>query len=225
MENVDSQKHIKGLKLKINEIFYSIQGESSAMGLPCIFIRLTYCNLRCSYCDTEYAFFEGEDKTIEEILQQIESYHCNLVEITGGEPLIQKNVYPFMKLLCDQGYKVMLETAGHMDISAVDHRVKKIMDLKCPSSGEMEKVYWPNINHLNSEDEVKFVISDRQDFAWAGEVMNKYRLSEKCHILFSPNFGKIEYDQLAEWILQEQFPVRLQLQLHKFIWSADKKGV
>ena len=225
MQKSNLARNIAGLKLKINEIFYSLQGESSAMGKPCVFIRLTYCNLRCSYCDTQYAFFEGTNKTIEEILKKIESYRCNLVEITGGEPLLQKNVYPLMEILCDRGYQVMLETAGHMDIGGVDSRVKRIVDLKCPSSCESDKNFWPNINYLNKHDEVKFVIGGKHDFDWSKEILKRYRLAEKCHVLFSPVFGRTKLDQLASWILEENLPVRMQLQLHKYIWSPDKRGV
>jgi 7-carboxy-7-deazaguanine synthase len=225
MQKNNHRDNSSGLKLKINEIFYSLQGESSAMGIPCVFIRLTYCNLRCSYCDSQYAFFEGTDMTIKYILKKIESYHCNLIEITGGEPLLQQNIYPLMEILCDKGYEVMLETAGHIDISGVDARVKRIVDLKCPSSGESDKNFWPNINYLNKHDEVKFVIGDRQDFDWSKEILNRYLLAEKCQVLFSPVFGVIELAQLAGWILQENLPVRMQLQLHKYIWSPDKRGV
>lgn len=225
MQKINQGKDVSGLKLKINEIFYSLQGESSSIGVPCVFIRLTYCNLRCSYCDTQYSFFEGEDLTIHEILKKIASYRCNLIEITGGEPLLQKNVYPLMKILCDKGYEVMLETAGHMDIGAVDVRVKRIVDLKCPSSAEADKNFWPNINYLNGHDEVKFVIGDKRDFDWSKEILNRYRLAEKCQVLFSPVFGTLELAQLAGWILQENLPVRMQLQLHKYIWSPGKRGV
>jgi len=219
------KKKTQILKLKINEIFYSIQGESSYMGKPCVFIRLTYCNLHCSYCDTKYAFFEGVDMTLNEIINQVSSYRCNLVEITGGEPLLQKNVLPLMNMLCDLDYDVMLETGGHIDISAVDKRVKKIMDLKCPSSGEVEKNYWPNIKQLMPSDEVKFVIGNREDYVWAKKVIEDHLLNDRSKILFSPIFDKIEYSQLAKWILEDHLDVRMQLQLHKFIWPLDTRGV
>ena len=225
MQKSNPGEDVSDFKLKVNEIFFSIQGESSAMGIPCVFIRLTYCNLRCSYCDTTYAFFEGKDLTIREILNKISSYRCNLIEITGGEPLLQKNVYPLMKVLCDKGFDVMLETAGHIDIGVVDDRVKRIVDLKCPTSGESEKNFWPNINYLNKHDEVKFVIGNRQDFDWSKEILNRYRLAEKCQVLFSPVYGTLELAQLAGWILEENLPVRMQLQLHKYIWSPDKRGL
>ena len=174
------------LRLKVNEIFFSIQGESSYAGKPCVFVRLTYCNLRCSYCDTEYAFFEGNEMTIREILSEVAGFGCNLVEVTGGEPLLQENVHVLMKNLCDEGYAVLLETAGHMDISAVDQRVIKIMDIKCPSSGESEKILWGNVDNLNTRDEIKFVISDHSDFDWAvGIVRDKKLGGKKYGIIFT----------------------------------------
>jgi 7-carboxy-7-deazaguanine synthase len=214
-----------GNKLRINEIFYSIQGESSNAGLPCVFVRLTYCNLRCTYCDTEYAFFEGSEMELSEIIEKISSYKCQLIEITGGEPLIQKNVHPLMRALCDMGYQVMLETAGHMDISTVDRRVKIIMDIKCPSSGESEKIRWENINLIKPDDEIKFVIGDRADFDWARAVIHDHKMNEKCHILFSPVFDKMSNLELADLILEYNLPVRMQVQLHKYIWSPERRGV
>ncbi len=212
-------------KLKINEIFYSIQGESSFSGLPCVFVRLTYCNLRCSFCDTEYAFFEGDEMVIDDIFDQVVAYECRLVEITGGEPLIQKNVQQLMTKLCDAGYQVLLETAGHMDISNVDKRVHCIMDIKCPSSNESDKILWENISSLTEKDEVKFVIGNKDDFNYAVEVVEKYKLSDKCMVLFSPVFDKLGNESLARWILDNKIPVRMQLQMHKFIWSPDARGV
>ena len=212
-------------QLKINEIFYSIQGESTYAGLPCVFIRLTGCNLRCSYCDTAYAFYEGEDKTFSEILAQIEGYKCRLVEITGGEPLIQKNVLPFVQMLCDSGYEVLLETGGHMDITALDSRVKRIVDIKCPSSGESQKVRWKNLDILTENDQLKFVLGDREDYLWAKDVIEEHALSGRCPLIMSPVFGKMDYAILAKWILEDHLPVRLQLQLHKYIWPPDARGV
>ncbi len=211
--------------LKINEIFYSIQGESTFAGRPCIFVRLTYCNLRCTYCDTEYAFHEGEERTLQQILQEIKEYGCNLVEITGGEPLIQKNVYPLMTNLADAGYTVLLETGGHMDIAPVDPRVRRIVDIKCPSSGESDKVYWDNIALLTDLDEVKFVIGDREDYEWAKAVLKKYNLNERCPVLFAPVFGQLKNKHLAEWILEDRLNVRFQLQMHKYIWPPEQRGV
>lgn len=212
------------LILKINEIFFSIQGESTFAGRPCVFVRLTYCNLRCSYCDTSYAFFEGSEMSIGQILLRIREFGCSLVEITGGEPLIQKNVYPLMSLLCDNNYEVLLETAGHMDISKVDHRVRRIMDLKCPSSGESEKMLWSNINHLRSKDEVKFVAGDSDDLNWIEAVLKKYRINEICTVLISPVHGRMSNRRLADWILEKSLPVRMQIQMHKQIWEPDARG-
>ena len=211
--------------LKINEIFYSIQGESSLAGLPCIFIRLTYCNLRCSYCDTEYAFYEGTDYTIEEILAEIKKYECKLVEITGGEPLVQKEVLPLMKKLCDSGYYVIIETGGSLSIKEIDKRVKIIMDLKCPSSKMAEKNLYENIDVLKLNDEVKFVIGNRQDYDWSKNVISQYLLTEKCSVLFSNVFEELKPVQLAEWILEDNLKVRFQIQMHKYIWDPKKRGV
>ena len=211
--------------LKVNEIFFSIQGESSMAGLPCIFIRLTYCNLRCSYCDTEYAFYEGSDYSIEDILSEIKKYDCRLVEITGGEPLVQSEVHVLMIELCNKGYSVMLETGGSFSIKDVDNRVKIIMDLKCPSSKMAHKNLYENIDYLKSNDEVKFVIGNREDYNWAKDIIRKYSLAEKCLVLFSNVFSELEPIQLAEWILQDNLKVRLQLQLHKYIWNPTKRGV
>lgn len=212
-------------QLNINEIFFSIQGESSFAGLPCVFVRLTYCNLRCNYCDTEYAFYEGDWRSIDDIIEEIKKYNCRLVEVTGGEPLLQENVLPFMSRLCDEKYTVLLETGGHMDIAQVDKRVKRIMDIKCPSSNESHKTFWPNIEKLNSNDQVKFVIGDFEDYQFAKEIINKYNLNEICTILLSPVFRKINVQQLAEWILEDNLPVRMQLQMHKFIWEPETRGV
>lgn len=211
--------------LKINEIFYSIQGESSLAGLPCIFIRLTYCNLRCSYCDTEYAFYEGTNYSFEEILSEIRKYNCNLVEITGGEPLVQKEVFALTTTLCDLGYQVMIETGGSLSIKKIDQRVKVIMDLKCPSSKMADKNLYENINHLKQNDEVKFVIGNREDYDWSKNIINQYRLTEKCSVLFSNVFSELEPIRLAEWILKDNLKVRFQLQMHKYIWSPTKRGV
>jgi 7-carboxy-7-deazaguanine synthase len=211
--------------LKVNEIFYSIQGESSFAGLPCVFVRLTYCNLRCSFCDTEYAFFEGTEMTVDEIVDKVSEYDCRLVEITGGEPLIQANVHRLMTKLSDNEYQVILETGGHMDISQVDERVHRIMDVKCPTSNESEKMLWENFNYLTKKDEVKFVIGDKTDFDYAVEIIEKYKLNDNCGVLLSPVFNKIDNLILAGWILENKVPVRMQFQMHKYIWSPDKRGV
>ena len=212
-------------QLVINEIFHSIQGESGHMGRPCVFVRLTYCNLRCSYCDTEYAFYEGTPMDNNEILQKVASYHCKLVEITGGEPLVQEGVHDFMTLLCNEGYEVLLETGGSLDISPVDARVKRIVDLKCPSSGMLKKNLYSNIDHLRPTDEVKFVIGNRDDFDWAAETIEKHGLVKRCPVLMSVVFGVLEPVVLAEWILESKLNVRFQLQMHKYIWQPETRGV
>jgi len=211
--------------LKVNEIYFSVQGESSRAGLPCVFVRLTYCNLRCTYCDTEYAFFEGEDKSVDEIIIEVKKYGCNLVEITGGEPLVQEESLNLMKKLCDKGFDVMLETSGNMPICNIDDRVNIIMDLKCPSSGMMKKNLYENVNYLKKTDELKFVIGDREDYDWMNEMINKYDLYNKCKILVSVVFGKLEPLDLVNWVLEDKLDVRFQLQMHKFIWHPETKGV
>ncbi len=215
----------KEKKLCVNEIFFSIQGESTYAGLPCVFVRLTYCNLRCNYCDTEYAFHEGEWMNFDHIIRKVKDYNCNLVEVTGGEPLLQENVHPFLQRLCDDGFDVLLETAGHMDISRVDKRVKRIMDIKCPSSGEQDKMDWQNINYINSNDQIKFVVGSIEDYNFAKETIARYKLTEICPLLISPVFDKIELGKLAAWILEDNLAVRMQLQMQKYIWRADKRGV
>jgi 7-carboxy-7-deazaguanine synthase len=212
--------------LRINEIFYSIQGEGSRTGEPCVFIRLTGCGLRCTYCDTEYAFYEGDDRPLENILNEVLSYGCNLVELTGGEPLEQEAVYPIMSSLCDQGYEVMIETGGHIDISRVDHRVKRIVDLKTPSSGMESKNYYQNIEYLTKHDEVKFVIGSREDYIWSKEHIELFNLSAKVGtILMSPIRDMLQSSDLAKWILEDKLPVRFQVQLHKIIWPGVERGV
>lgn len=211
--------------LVVNEIFHSIQGESTHAGRPCVFVRLTYCNLRCSYCDTEYAFEEGEEMSVEDIIKKIDSYHCNLVEITGGEPLLQPAVHHLMTLLCDRGYEVLLETSGSMDISVVDPRVKRIIDFKCPSSGMEMRNFWDNVYYLKDDDEVKFVIGDKNDYEWAKGIIKKYDLLKKTVVLMGVVNGILEPKKLAEWILNDRLNVRYQLQIHKYIWSPDTRGV
>ena len=211
--------------LTINEVFFSIQGESTHAGRPCVFVRLSGCNLRCNWCDTAYAFHEGAVRTFDSLLEEIKSYRCNLIEITGGEPLLQKNVLPFMTHLCNAGYEVLLETGGQMDIHPVDKRVQRIMDVKCPSSGESDKNHWANMRLLTERDQVKFVIGSREDYDWAKQIINRYNLEEKCPLLMSPVFSMISGRNLVEWILKDNLKVRFQLQLHKYIWSPDAKGV
>ena len=212
-------------KLKVNEIYYSIQGESSLSGLPCIFIRLTYCNLRCDYCDSEYAFYEGEDYTVKEILQKIKKYNCNLVEVTGGEPLLQSECIELLNQLNKNKYDVMLETSGSLPIKDVPENVKKIIDFKCPSSNMKHKNLWEIIDDISKHDEVKFVIGDKNDFKWALNKIKTYDLEEKCSILFSSVFDKIEYQKVVEWILNSNINARFQLQIHKHIWKKEKRGV
>ena len=213
------------MSLKVNEIYYSIQGESTHVGRPCIFIRLTYCNLRCTYCDTEYAFYEGKDIEIPEIMATIKQWNCNLVEVTGGEPLFQDECIDLLNELTNQNYEVLLETGGSLSISDVPTEIVRIVDFKCPSSGMEKKNLWAIVNDLQPHDEVKFVIGDREDFDWAKEMLNKYSLNEKCSILFSPTFGKIDPSLIVEWILEGDIPVRMQLQMHKHIWESEGKGV
>src|ERR1700736_2331805 len=212
--------------LTVNEIYHSVQGESTWAGRPCVFVRLTFCDLRCSYCDTEYAFYEGQKRSLDEIVAQVAALQCPLVEITGGEPLLQKNVLPLMKTLCDAGHTVLLETSGAHDISPVDPRVHRIMDLKTPGSGEVEKNLWSNIEHLTPRDEVKFVIGSREDYEWSRERVDRFSLPTRCHaVLFSPIFGRIDPRQIVEWILADKLDVRFQLQMHKFIWTPTQRGV
>ena len=216
----------KAATLTINEIYHSIQGESTWAGRPCVFVRLTFCDLRCSYCDTAYAFYEGEKTPLPAIVERVLKFACPLVEITGGEPLLQKNVLPLMTMLADAGMIVLLETSGAHDISKVDARVHRIMDLKTPGSGECERNLWSNIPHLTLRDEVKFVIGSREDYEWSREKMREYDLSKQCHaVLFSPIFGRIEPREIVEWMLADKLEARFQLQMHKFIWSPTRRGV
>lgn len=212
--------------LKINEIYQSIQGESSKAGLPCVFVRFTYCNLRCEYCDTEYAFYEGKDYTVDQIIHKIREYECNLVEVTGGEPLVQdEECRLLMKQLCDENFEVLLETGGSLPIKDIDSRIKIIMDLKCPSSGMMKKNLYENLSYLKTDDELKFVIGSREDYDWAKEIINKYDLENRCDILFSVVFNKLDPVTLVEWMLTDKIKARFQLQMHKYIWQPETKGV
>jgi len=211
--------------LVINEIFYSIQGESSFAGWPCVFIRLTGCNLRCTWCDTAYAFDKGQPLSLDDIIAKVCNFDCPLVEVTGGEPLLQSNVLPLLKRLCDLGKTVLLETGGSLDIVPVDLRIIKIMDLKCPSSGETDKNRYANLRHLTKQDEIKFVIAGRADYDWASRTLTEHQLSTRCTILFSPVVEKLSLQTLAEWILADHLPVRLQTQWHKHIWGAAARGV
>jgi 7-carboxy-7-deazaguanine synthase len=211
--------------IKINEIYLSVQGESSHTGLPCIFVRLTGCNLRCVWCDTSYAFHEGKAQSIDQTLKDVKNFGINLVEITGGEPLMQEDVYPLMEALLDNGYKVMLETGGSLSLGKVPRDVIKILDLKCPGSGEHKKNNLDNLKLLAPHDEVKFVILNRQDYEWSRDLIKKHNINETALILFSPVYGKLELKEMVKWILEDRLPVRLQTQLHKVIWSKETQGV
>jgi 7-carboxy-7-deazaguanine synthase len=209
--------------LRINEIFYSIQGESSRIGRPTVFVRLTGCPMRCTYCDTAYAFHDGQQKEIEEIIQEIKKFDSNYVTVTGGEPLAQKNCIELMNQLCELGYQVSLETGGALDIKDVHAKVKIILDVKTPKSNEDKNNFWPNLANIKPNDEIKFVIQDYEDFSWSMDIIEKYQLNQN-QILFSPVYNVLASEQLAEWILKHQLNVRLQLQLHKILWG-EKKGV
>ncbi len=212
--------------MKVNEIFYSIQGESSFAGCPCAFVRLTACNLRCTYCDTEYAFYEGSEKSVEEIVAAIEPYPTKLVLLTGGEPMLQPGIYDLARALLDLRYTVCIETGGHVSLRALDTRVRKIMDLKCPSSGMEPRNDYSNISWLTRNDEVKFVVGDRNDFEWAAGKIRNYDLAARvAHVLFSPVYGKLPYGDLARWLLDSGLPARMQVQLHKIIWPGITRGV
>ena len=211
--------------LEVTEIYKSVQGESTYMGLPCVFIRLTGCNLRCIWCDTPHAFHDGKKLSIHQIIDEVKSYDINLVEITGGEPLLQKEVFPLMESLLKNKFKVMLETSGSLAINNVPAKVIKIIDLKCPGSGEENKNLWENLNHLTSTDEIKFVIADKTDYEWSKKVLQNYELDKKVPVLFSPVFEKLKLKDLTEWILEDNLPVRLHTQLHKYIWDQKTIGV
>ncbi|MCM3881500.1 MAG: 7-carboxy-7-deazaguanine synthase QueE [Vicinamibacterales bacterium] len=212
--------------LTINEIFHSIQGESTYAGKPCVFVRLTGCDLRCSWCDTPYAFTEGQKMSVDAVLQQIDKYGTPLVEVTGGEPLLQEDVYPLMERLLEAGRTVLLETGGQIDISRVPGAVVKVMDVKCPASGEAAKNEWANIDRLGSRDQVKFVIEGRGDYEFARDIVRRHALERRCAaVLFSPVHGVLDPKALSEWILEDRLPVRLQLQIHKHIWGAAARGV
>ena len=215
------------MALKVNEIFFSIQGESSYAGRPCVFVRLTGCNLRCSYCDTQYAYEEGAELEIAEIVKRVTSHRCTLVEVTGGEPLIQKETPILIHRLLEEGYEVLMETNGSQDISRVDDRCVKIVDIKCPSSGQTGHNDLRNLDRLTNHDEVKFVIADREDYKYAKRILDLMdtNIFRKNRVHFSPAYGRIELDTLAEWILEDHLDVRLHLQLHKVIWAPDKRGV
>ena len=205
--------------LRVSEIFYSLQGETTRMGLPTVFVRLTGCPLRCVYCDTQYAFTGGKVMSIPEILDEVANRRTYYVTVTGGEPLAQKGCLPLLSALCDAHYSVSIETSGAFDITKIDRRVSRIVDIKTPGSGEVSKNLFENLTVISSSDEIKFVLCNREDYQWALEIITNYRLTEVCPILFSPAYGQLEANSLAEWILQDHAPVRLQLQLHKILWG------
>jgi len=212
--------------LTVNEIFHSIQGESTHAGRPCVFVRLTACDLRCSWCDTPYAFYEGHKMTVDEVVAAVDRHGCSLVEITGGEPLLQDDVYPLMDRLLARGRTVMLETGGHRPITRVPAAVVKIVDVKCPGSGEAGKNDWNNLDRLARHDEVKFVVQDRADYEFAKDVIGRHGLADRAGaVLLSPVHGVLDPKTLSEWMLADRLPVRLQLQLHKYIWSPTTRGV
>jgi len=212
--------------LTINEIFHSIQGESTYAGEPCVFVRLTACDLRCRWCDTPYAFHEGRKMSVDEVVRAVEAYGCPMVEITGGEPLLQPDVVPLMERLLASGRTVLVETGGHRSIAGVPAGVIRVMDVKCPGSGEAGRNDWSNLALLTRNDQVKFVLADRVDYEFARDVVTRERLAERCGaVLFSPVHGELPPRQLAEWVLADRLPVRVQVQLHKYIWDPQTRGV
>jgi 7-carboxy-7-deazaguanine synthase len=214
---------LTALTLRVTEIFHSLQGETTRTGLPTVFVRLTGCPLRCGYCDTAYAFHGGTTRSLNDVVSEVGRYHTHYVTVTGGEPLAQKNCPALMSALADRGYSVSLETSGALDVSQVDSRVSRIVDIKTPGSGEVAKNRWDNLAHLNARDEIKFVICDEADYRWARECLAERMLDRICPVLFSPSYGELGPSLLAEWILRDHLPVRLQVQLHKVLWG-DERG-
>ncbi|MCO7224774.1 7-carboxy-7-deazaguanine synthase QueE [Pleionea sp. CnH1-48] len=209
-------------RLRLTEVFYSLQGETRTLGLPTVFVRLTGCPLRCVYCDTEYAFTGGEYHQLEDVVEQVSGYNPRYVTVTGGEPLAQKQpCEELLTALCDKGYEVSLETSGAMDIAGVDPRVVKVMDLKTPDSGELDKNRLENLEHIDSKDQLKFVLCSRKDYDWARMMLDQYQLAERCEILFSPSYGQLNATELADWIVEDNLPVRFQVQLHKLLWNDE----
>ena len=211
--------------MRVTEIFHSIQGESTFAGRSCVFVRLTGCPLRCTWCDTEYAFFGGTEQSIDDILDTVRPYGCPLVEVTGGEPLAQSETPTLLRRLCEDGFTVLLETSGAVDTSLVDPAVHIILDVKCPGSGMTDRMHWPSLERLRPHDEAKFVLQDRRDYDWAKDILQRFHLAHRCPVHFSPVFGTLDPRQLAEWLLEDRLAVRLQLQLHKHIWAPDMRGV
>lgn len=211
--------------LYVSEIFHSIQGESTYAGVPCVFVRLAGCNLRCTWCDTTYAFHEGRPMTIEQVLEEVGRYPCRTVELTGGEPLLQRDALPLMAALLGRGYRVLLETSGSLPVEEVPEGVVRVLDVKCPGSGESDRNHWENLDRLRPGDEVKFVVKDRTDYAWAAALVRRLGLHERATVLFSPVHGECDPADLARWILEDGLPVRLQIQMHKVIWPGLLRGV
>ena len=211
--------------MKVCEIFSSIQGESSFAGIPCTFIRLTGCNLRCSYCDTSHAYYEGQEFTVDEVIREVQRTGINLVEITGGEPLLQNEAHLLIKRLIDEGYKVLVETNGSQDIKKIDKKAIVILDIKTPNSGMSKEMDFSNLDYIKSSDEIKFVITNREDYEWSKDIIQKYKLMEKCKLLFSPAFGPLPPENLAKWIIGDKLRIRFNLQLHKYIFSSEQRGI
>jgi 7-carboxy-7-deazaguanine synthase len=211
--------------MRITEIYQSIQGESSYAGLPCVFVRTTGCDLRCRWCDSEFTFTGGTTMSLEAIIREVETYDCRLVELTGGEPLLQKEIHELARRLADLGHTVLIETGGHRDISQLDPRVIRIMDLKCPDSGECEKNLWSNLEHLRPSDEVKFVIASRRDYEWTLQTIRQHDLEGRVGLLLSTVFGAVKPEQVVDWMLADKLRARFQLQLHKYIWEPNARSV
>jgi len=211
--------------LKVNEIFFSIQGEGTRAGEPCVFVRLTGCPLRCVWCDTAYAFYEGDLRSEDEVVAEIGKHPCRLVELTGGEPLAQPAAFPFITRLLDDGWKVLVETSGHVLIDRLDERAVAILDVKAPGSGETARMDWKNLELLKPKDEAKFVIKDRADYEWSRDLVREKRLSERCPVLFSPVHGALDPGLLARWVLDDGLPARVQVQLHKYLWPGVERGM
>ena len=212
-------------RLRVNEVFYSLQGESTFAGRPCVLVRLTGCQMRCVWCDSEYSFYEGSWRTIDEVMADVTGFDCPLVEVTGGEPLLQPGVHTLLSRLADDGYEVLLETGGGLDIGVVDERVRRILDVKCPGSGEVENNLWANLDLLLPTDELKFVLANEEDYVWARDLVRERQLGKRCPILFSVVHGSLTLRTLADRVLADRLPVRVQTQLHKLIWGADERGV
>jgi 7-carboxy-7-deazaguanine synthase len=211
--------------LTVNEVFFSIQGEGTRTGQPCVFVRLTGCPLRCAWCDTAYAFHQGERRREDDVRREIAAYPCRLVLLTGGEPLAQPAAFPFVTRLADEGWQVLVETSGHVPLDPLDERAVAIVDVKAPGSGETHRMHWPNLDRLRAKDEAKFVIADRRDYEWARDLVRERGLAQRCAVLFSPVHGGLDPGGLARWILDDGLPVRLQVQLHKYLWPGVERGV